>query len=389
MSSHEQEWEYTSTTVDKDVAEHAVKHAEPKPDIEPAKAASKEASGGALSAHPLASGELTEAAAKPQDKGLMAHALSAGEEEVPEPDNAEQPKKAAPPPEDTPSAEEAAPASGITAADGEQEREESGDADPNPTAVGPRGVLGGLARTAGTAVGILSDAPGAAAHVGGAAKAAVAHVDAASSHVAGGLRGVAAGVAERAGELGSTVQALGAALGDKAGQVDKAASEVASEVKTAAAQVGEKLPIDCHGGDLRGLGQELKGLTVAAGDKVVGALGAISAASNSLAADLKGSKGAAGEAAAGVDSTTSEIAGAVRDAGGAIADATPINTERVKELAAGAGAKAQQAGAAVAGAAAAAGGTAAGAVQAAAAKVGSVLPGRGGAKEESGDGHEE
>ena len=43
----------------------------------------------------------------------------------------------------------------------------------------------------------------------------------------------------------------------------------------------------------------------------------------------------------------------------------------------------------MAGAAAAAGGAAAGAVQAAAAKLGSALPGRNGAKEESEAGHEE
>lgn len=46
------------------------------------------------------------------------------------------------------------------------------------------------------------------------------------------------------------------------------------------------------------------------------------------AADLKGGKGKAGDAAAGVDSTTSEVAGAVRDAGGAIADAAPVDTDR-------------------------------------------------------------
>ena len=46
--------------------------------------------------------------------------------------------------------------------------------------------------------------------------------------------------------------------------------------------MGDKLPIDCHGGDARGIGNELKGLTVAAGDKVAGALGAINAATDSL-----------------------------------------------------------------------------------------------------------
>lgn len=46
------------------------------------------------------------------------------------------------------------------------------------------------------------------------------------------------------------------------------------------------------------------------------------------AKDLKGGKGKAGEAAAGVDSTTSDVAGAVRDAGGAIADAAPVDTDR-------------------------------------------------------------
>lgn len=46
------------------------------------------------------------------------------------------------------------------------------------------------------------------------------------------------------------------------------------------------------------------------------------------AADLKGGRGKAGEAAAGVDSTTSDVAGAVRDAGGAIADAAPVDTNR-------------------------------------------------------------
>lgn len=35
------------------------------------------------------------------------------------------------------------------------------------------------------------------------------------------------------------LQALGAALGDKAGHIDKATSEVAGEVKTAAGQVGQ------------------------------------------------------------------------------------------------------------------------------------------------------
>jgi len=47
-------------------------------------------------------------------------------------------------------------------------------------------------------------------------------------------------------------------------------------------QVGDKLPIDCHGGDARGIGNELKGLTAAAGGKVAGALGAIGAATNCL-----------------------------------------------------------------------------------------------------------
>ncbi len=50
----------------------------------------------------------------------------------------------------------------------------------------------------------------------------------------------------------------------------------------AGVQVGEKLPFNCHGGDARGLGNEFKGLTVAAGDKVAGAVGVISAATDSL-----------------------------------------------------------------------------------------------------------
>ena len=49
---------------------------------------------------------------------------------------------------------------------------------------------------------------------------------------------------------------------------------------------------------------------------------------NLQAADLKGGKSKAGETAAGVDSTTSQVAGAVRDAGGAIADAAPVDTDR-------------------------------------------------------------
>lgn len=61
---------------------------------------------------------------------------------------------------------------------------------------------------------------------------------------------------------------------------------------------------------------------------------------------------------------------------------------RVRELAGAAGAKAQQAGAAALGAAAAAGGAVAGAASGAAAKVGSVLPGRNGAREQDG-GNEE
>lgn len=39
------------------------------------------------------------------------------------------------------------------------------------------------------------------------------------------------------------LQALGAALGDKAGHIDKATSEVAGEVKTAAGQVGQVTPV--------------------------------------------------------------------------------------------------------------------------------------------------
>ena len=47
-------------------------------------------------------------------------------------------------------------------------------------------------------------------------------------------------------------------------------------------QVADKLPINFHDGDMRGIGQELKGITAAAGDKVAGALGAVNAATNSL-----------------------------------------------------------------------------------------------------------
>ena len=50
-----------------------------------------------------------------------------------------------------------------------------------------------------------------------------------------------------------------------------------------AVQVADKLPINFHDGDMRGIGQELKGITAAAGDKVAGALGAVNAATDSLA----------------------------------------------------------------------------------------------------------
>ncbi len=189
-------------------------------------------------------------------------------------------------------------------------------------------------------------------------------------------------------------------------------------------QVGGKLPIDCHGGDARGIGNELKGLTAAAGNKVAGALGAIGAATNSLvharpcttscataglaslrpgtcrgagalpgaagsalllcpymrwrafvplvagpapsarraasarrlsvwgeccwvhyasqcivwpgdglrhaqASDLAGGKRKAGEAASGVDGAADDVAGATRSAGGAIADAVPVDVGRL------------------------------------------------------------
>lgn len=190
-----------------------------------------------------------------------------------------------------------------------------------------------------------------------------------------------------------------------------------------ARQVGDKLPIDCHGGDARGIGNELKGLTAAAGNKVAGALGAIGAATNSLvrarpcttscataglaslrpgtcrgagalpgaagsallrcpymrwrtfvtlvagpapserraasvrrlsvwgeccwahyasqcivwpgdglrhaqASDLAGGKRKAGEAASGVDGAADDVAGATRSAGGAIANAVPVDVGR-------------------------------------------------------------
>ena len=96
-------------------------------------------------------------------------------------------------------------AGGSHEAPAEGEEREAGDAGPNPSA-GPRGILGNLARTAGAAAGMLSEAPKALGHAGGAANAVIARADAATSHVAGGLRGVAGGVSERAGELGSSVQ---------------------------------------------------------------------------------------------------------------------------------------------------------------------------------------
>ena len=113
-------------------------------------------------------------------------------------------RKEATPPEDAHTSEQAAKGGHDATADGEDP--EAGDAD-RPHAAGPRGILGSLARTAGAAAGMLSEAPKALGHAGGAANAVVARADAATSHVAGGLRGVAAGVSERAGELGSSVQA--------------------------------------------------------------------------------------------------------------------------------------------------------------------------------------
>lgn len=46
--------------------------------------------------------------------------------------------------------------------------------------------------------------------------------------------------------------------------------------------MAEKLPMNFHDGDVRGIGHELKGITAAAGGKVAGALGAINAATDSL-----------------------------------------------------------------------------------------------------------
>jgi len=50
------------------------------------------------------------------------------------------------------------------------------------------------------------------------------------------------------------------------------------------------------------------------------------------AADLKGGKAKAGEAAAGLDGMTSDVAAATRDAGGEVVDAAPVDNDKCVAL---------------------------------------------------------